>query len=32
MAGLAIGIGSSSVPAQPFNDRGDSVDELSKAH
>ena len=33
MTGLAIeNSSSSSVRAQPFNDRGDPVDELSEAH
>jgi hypothetical protein len=32
VTGLAIDIGSCSVWAQPFGDRGDPVDELSEAY
>jgi len=32
VTGLAIELGSSSVHAQPFDDRGHPVDELSEAH
>jgi hypothetical protein len=32
VTGLVIDVGSSSVCAQPFDDQGDLVDELSEVH